>query len=152
MSTQTEIRTQDNPQNNSPGNANNIYAVVKEKTKQYFDTIEKTVPKYHQSVTQFQQECCKASENAIESIISTCNEFAKQAGWNVDVPEAVIKATKQVNESAIKAFSMQNQIVLATIDAAKHNIETFNENTRSFTDLNRNLVESCIAMCRPQQN
>lgn len=150
MSKQQESNTQN--RSSSSSNANSIYSVAKDNTKQYSNAIEKTIPKYHQSVTQFQQECCKASENVTESIFSACNEIAKQAGWNTDVPEMALKASKQVNESAIKAVSMQNQITCATIDAAKHNMETFNENAKSFADLNKNILESCIAMWNPTKN
>lgn len=85
-------------------------------------------------------------------MISTYDEFTKQAGWNINVPEVAIQATKQANESAIKALNVQNQIVFATIDVAKHNVETFNQNAQSFANLNKNVLESCIAMCKPQQN
>jgi len=47
---------------------------------------------------------------------------------------------------------MQNQIALATIDATQQNIKTFNDNAKSFADLNKNVLQSWISTFTARNN
>jgi spore coat polysaccharide biosynthesis protein SpsF (cytidylyltransferase family) len=52
----------------------------------------------------------------------------------------------------VKVNSIQNQVVLATIDATQQNIKTFNDNAKSFADLNRNILQSWISVFTTKNN
>jgi hypothetical protein len=51
---------------------------------------------------------------------------------------------RDTTEEIVKATSIQNQMALATIDATQQNIKTFNDNAKSFADLNKNIMQSWI--------
>ena len=70
----------------------------------------------------------------------------------VNAPAASLKMIHDTTEEFVKAASIQNQITLATIDATQQNIKTFNDNAKSFTDLNRNILQSWISIFTTKTN
>jgi hypothetical protein len=52
----------------------------------------------------------------------------------------------------MKINSLQNQVILATIDATQQNIRTFNTGAKLFADLNRNIVQSLIPIFAAKTN
>ena len=67
-------------------------------------------------------------------------EYANKAGFNVDVPEATLSAIREVIQQAIKAYEAQNKVVMDASEATKQAFNVFNENTKSFASLNRNIM------------
>ena len=109
--------------------------------------LEQSVPQYHQSITNVQQEFIQAYENIADSAVSLQKQYAKKAGIAANIPEATIKVIQDTTEEIVKAASIQNQVTLATIDAAQQNIKTFNDNANSFAELNRKhstILDFCI--------
>ncbi|MGQ0638701.1 MAG: hypothetical protein ACT4N1_05060 [Nitrososphaerota archaeon] len=129
-----------------------IYTVFKQNIDKYFDVVEKTTPQYLQSITNLQQEYTAAWKNAIESVISLQQEFATKAGINTNVPAAVVKLINDTTEEMIKARTVQNKIVLAAIDTTRQNVKTFNDNAKTFAELNENILQSWISACTPTRN
>jgi hypothetical protein len=43
-------------------------------------------------------------------------------------------------------MSIQNQILLTTIDTTQDGIKTFNDNVQSFTDLNKHVLKSWMSV------
>ncbi len=125
--------------------AKDIFAVYQQNIDRYLDAVKRSVPKYHQSITNAQQECVGAYENVINSTITLQREYAKRAGITTSVPEATLKVIRDTTEEAIKTASINNQIALATIDAAQQNVRAFNDNVKAFADLNKNIMQSWIS-------
>lgn len=127
------------------GAAKDVYTVYQQSVDKFIGAVRQSVPKYHQSVTNAQQECVKACENVIGSSIALQKEFAVRAGVTTSVPSASLKMIHDATEEAIKAASVGNQIALAAIDAAQQNIKTFNDNSKAFADLNKNILQSWMS-------
>ena len=125
--------------------AKDIFAVYQQNVDKYLDTVKQSVPRYHQSVTNAQQEYVEACENIINSTITLQKEFSRKAGITTNVPEAALKVIRDTTEEAVKVTSVQNQIALAAIDATQQNIKTFNDNAKAFADLNKNILQSWIS-------
>ncbi len=128
-----------------PTESKDIYAVSKQNVERFFDGVEKATPKNLQSITNLQQEYLEAWKNAINSTITLQREYANRSGLNTNVPQASLKVINDTTEEAIKAFSVQNQIALAAIDATQQNVKTFNDNAKAFADLNKNILQSWIS-------
>jgi len=79
-------------------------------------------------------------------------EFARKSGIAANIPEATLKVIRDTTDEFVKATSMQNQIALATIDATQQNIKTFNDNAKSFADLNKNVLQSWISAFTAHNN
>ena len=126
-------------------NSKDVYAVYQQNVDKFLDAVKQSVPKYHQSVTNAQQEYVDACENVINSTITLQKEFARKAGITTNVPDAALKVIRDATEEAVKATSVNNQVALAAIDATQQNIKTFNDNAKAFADLNKNILQSWIS-------
>ncbi|QLH02692.1 hypothetical protein C5F47_03540 [Nitrosopumilus cobalaminigenes] len=133
-------------------NSKDVFSAYQENVDKLFNGIKQSVPQYHQSITNVQQEYLQAYENMVDSTISLQKEYVKKAGIKSDIPEATLKVIHDTTEEYVKAASIQNQIVLATIDATQQNIKTFNDNAKSFADLNRNILQSWISVFTTKTN
>ena len=117
-----------------------IFSVCKKNVDKFFSEIEKSTPRYQQSVQKIQQDYLNAWKSVINSAISLEQEYATKAGFTVDVPEATLSAIREVTQQAIKAYEVQNKVVMDTAEATKQAFNAFNENTKSFASLNRNMM------------
>ena len=133
-------------------NTKDVYGVSQQNVDKYFNGIKQQVPRYHQSVTNVQQEYLDACENIINSTITLQKEFARKAGVTTNVPEAALRAIRDTTEEIVKASTIQNQIALAAIDATQQNIKTFNDNAKAFADLNKNILQSWISAFTQRNN
>ncbi|MCA9820336.1 MAG: hypothetical protein KC440_06230, partial [Nitrosarchaeum sp.] len=114
--------------------------------------FRQSVPQYHQAITNVQQEFLQAYENIADSTLTIQKEFAQKAGIAANIPEATLKAMHDTTEELLKTASIQNQVTLATIDATQQNIKTFNDNAKSFADLNKNIMQSWISAFTTKNN
>ena len=135
----------------TPG-TKDVFSVYQESIDKIFTGIRQSVPQYHQSITNVQQEYLQAYENVVDSTITLQKEYAKKLGVAANIPQAALKVMNDTTEEFVKAASIQNQITLATIDATQQNIKTFNDNAKSFADLNRNILQSWISAFTTKNN
>ncbi len=133
-------------------NPKDVFSVYQENIDKFFNGIKQSVPQYHQSITNVQQEYLQAYENVVDSTITLQKEYVKKAGIAANLPEATLKVINDTTEEFVKATSIQNQVTLATIDATQQNIKTFNDNAKSFADLNRNILQSWISAFTTKTN
>jgi len=129
-----------------------VFSAYQENVDKLFNGIKQSVPQYHQSITNVQQEYLQAYENIVDSTITLQKECAKKSGMAANIPAASLKMIHDTTEEFVKAASIQNQITLATIDATQQNIKTFNDNAKSFADLNRNILQSWISIFTTKTN
>ena len=133
-------------------NSKDIFSVYQENIDKMFNGVKKSVPQYHQSITNIQQEYLQAFENMVDSSIAIQKEFVIKAGIASDVPSTTLKVIDDTTEEIVKASSIQNQIVLASIDATQQNIKTFNDNAKSFVELNKNILQSWVPAFTTKNN
>ena len=133
-------------------NSKDIFSVYQENIDKMFNGVKQSVPQYHQSITNLQQEYLQAFENMVDSSIAIQKEFVIKAGIASDVPSTTLKVIDDTTEEFVKASSIQNQIVLASIDATQQNIKTFNDNAKSFVELNKNILQSWISAFATKNN
>ncbi len=124
------------------GESKNVFKVCKQNVAKFFSEVEKSTPRYHQSVAKLQQNYVEAWKNVINSAITLEQEYANKAGLNTDLPEATLKTIRDITEQAIKAYETQNKIALGTGEGTTEAFNAFNENTKSFASLNKNIMES----------
>ncbi len=134
------------------GTPKDVFSVYQQNVDKFFTSIKQSVPQYHQSITNVQQEYLQAYENIVDSSFTMQKEIAKKSGIAANIPEATLKVIHDTTDEFVKAASMQNQIALATIDATQQNIKTFNDNAKSFADLNKNVLQSWISAFTAHNN
>jgi len=134
------------------GTPKDVFSVYQQNVDKFFTSVKQSVPQYHQSITNVQQEYLQAYENIVDSSFTMQKEFARKSGIAANIPEATLKVIRDTTDEFVKAASMQNQIALATIDATQQNIKTFNDNAKSFADLNQNILQSWISTFTAHNN
>lgn len=135
---------------NMRGNQKDIYSVWKDNIENYYSNIEKSIPQFHQASTNLFQEYVEAWSNIATSIVDIQKEYATKAGIKSNLPEASMKVMHDTTEEINKSFSVQNKISIASIDAAKQNIKAWNDNTSTFADLNKSIIDSMIYSVNPK--
>ena len=106
----------------TPG-TKDVFSVYQENIDKIFTGIRQSVPQYHQSITNVQQEYLQAYENVVDSTITLQKEYAKKFGVATNIPQATLKVMNDTTEEFVKAASIHNQVTLATIDATQQNIQ-----------------------------
>ena len=132
--------------------SSDVFAVYEQNVGSNFSNVEKTIPTYNLAVTNLQQEYLRACQNVVASALNIQKEFANKSGMNVSVPDAVLNVIRDTNKQAVNAYSVQNQSVLTIIDAVQQSIKALNENTKTFADMNKNMIQSWIQSFTPTNN
>ena len=133
-------------------NTKDLFLVSQQNVNKLFENIRHSVPRYHQSITNVQQEFIQAYENVLTSTVTIQKEYARKTGIVTNIPEAAIKVIQDTVEECVKVTSIQNQVILETLDATQQNIKTFNDNAKSFAELNQNILISWISIFTTKPN
>ena len=122
-----------------------MFSKYQENIDKMFNSVKRLVPRYHQSSTNIQQELLQSFENMMDLSIVIQKEFVKKVGVASNIPTPMLHVIDDTSEEFVKVTSIQNQIMLTTIDATQQNIKTFNDNVKSLADLNKNILQSWIS-------
>jgi len=130
---------------------NDNFAVFQQASDKYFADVESCVPRYQQTISELQDEYIQAWKNVTNATISLQKEFAIKTGFNSNLPEATRNVIENMTEQVVKARSVRDQIVLSIIEVGKKNIRTWNDNAKTFADLNRNIMQSWMSAFTPKR-
>ena len=131
-------------------NKKDVFAICAQSFDKIHGNLEKTTPQYLQAFTNLQHEYLAAWSNYVHSTISIQQYYANKIGVNTSTPEATINVANNVTDEIVKALDVQNKIVQTAIDATKANIKTISENASSFTELNKNIINSWVTAWNKQ--
>lgn len=141
-----------NNSNTSRQSSNDTFGVFKQNLDKMFNGIRQSVPQYHQAITNVQQEYLQACENVANSAFEFQKEVARKSGLPTGIPEAAARTIGGTTEEIAKIVSINNQVLLTTIDATQQNIKTFNDNAKSFSSINHDILKSWISAFRFRTN
>ncbi len=133
-------------------NTKDIFDVSKKNIERFFTEIEKSSPKYHQSVAKLQQDYIDAWKTVINSAISLEQEYATKAGYKLEVPDSVLKTIRDITDMSLQAYANQNKISVDTSEATKQAFKTFNQNTKSFATLNKEIMGYIMSVFEQKLN
>ena len=120
---------------------NDLFTECKESTEEFFNEIEKSTPIYHQTATDIQQNFLDSWKNVIFSSITLQQEFAAKAGLNVNASKETQEAIRNITRQAVDAYQSQNKFTIDSNYTANNMFEAFNENTKTFASLSKNILE-----------
>ncbi len=138
--------------NTTPVNSKDIFSKYQENIDKMFNNVKRSVPVYHQSTTNVQQEFLQSFENMVNLSIPIQKEFVEKMGITSNIPVPILHVIDNLSEEFVKVTSVQNQIILTIFDAIQQNIKISNDNVKSFTDLNKNILYSWISVFTPKCN
>jgi hypothetical protein len=123
-----------------------IFAVCRQNVARFFNEIEKSTPVYQQSMSNMQHDYREAWKSVLNSSIALEQEYATKAGLKTDIPEGTLKAIQDITEQAIAVYAAQSKIALDAVDSTKKAMDAFNENTKSFATLNKNMMQLMMSV------
>jgi len=129
-----------------------IFAVCRQNINRCFEEAEKNVTQYVQAASSLHQEFTAAYKNAVESAIQFQQDAAIKSGLNANLPPSYIKALNDAADEMVKTSTVQNKAILAAMEAARQNVKTFNDNAKSFTEMNTNILQSWFSAWTPTKN
>jgi hypothetical protein len=123
-----------------------IFTESKKNIDRLFNEIEKMSPKYHQSLVTLQQDYVELWRSATNSIISLEQEYATQAGFLRSMPNFSLQIIRDMVEISIQAYLQQNKFTLDITDTTKQTLTVFNQNTKSFFLLNKEIMAYLVSI------
>ncbi|MFQ5969476.1 MAG: hypothetical protein ACE5J2_03155 [Nitrososphaerales archaeon] len=127
------------------------FDIYQERCLNVIDEVAKLQPVYTQAVTNLQQEYTEAFKRVTEASISVQKEFANSTWGPGKLPAALARNASEVADVFLKAAVINNKAVIASIDAARHNVKTFNESVDTFAKINLNLIKTWQSFVTPSR-
>ena len=106
--------------------------------------VAKMSPKYHQSLVTLQQEYIDLWRTMTTSLIALEQECATQTGFLRSAPDFSLKIIQNMIEMSIESYIRQNKFTLDLTDTTKQAFITFNQNTKIFFSLNKEIIKYFI--------
>jgi len=131
-------------------NHKDVYSVWNAGMDSFCSNIEKVIPQFHQAATNLFQEYVKAFNNASSSIIDIQREFVTKTGIKSDLSESSINMIYDSAEKINRSFNVQSKMSIASIDATKQNVQTWNDNAKSFANINKSIIDNLILPFNPK--
>ena len=129
-----------------------IYQVCQKNYGKYFSEAEKSVPKYFQSVINYQKTLLNTWRNTVETAFDVQRKYSQKAQINSQIPEASTKAIDKAIDGLIKVGQIQEQYINATLDVSEENVKSFYESAEAFADFYNNIVESWFTSFKNVRN
>ena len=108
--------------------------------------VEKTVPQYHQSMTNLFQECVESWKNVSCTAIDFQKGFANKIGISANLPDAAKKIGHDLEQESKTVIDVNNKIAIASINATRDSLHTLNANSNEFATLNKNIIKEWPSM------
>ena len=124
----------------NPEEEKDIFSICQNTVEKFFNEVEKTTPKYQDSAAELQKNYIDAWKNVINSAIALEQEYATKAGLRIDLPAAARDSVRSITKQVSDALAAQNRAVMNSAEVTKQAFNAFNENTKSFAALNRDIM------------
>jgi len=74
----------------------------------------------------------------------------KKSGYNFTLPKTAQSILENIGDEVTKYRLASNKIAITTIESGKKSVKTWNENSNSFVDLNRNIIQYWLTAFVPK--
>ncbi len=136
-----KVESTPQPESQSAKYTNEIYSVFQQSIDKYFKEVRSNAATYLQSVSNLQQEIVELRKNNVESAISLQKTIADNLGTDTKIPDESLDIAKNFAEQTTKAWNIQNQLMLTSLETLSKNIQAFNDNSQTFAETNSKLID-----------
>jgi len=124
-------------------NPKDIYSVWNDGVETFYSNMEKSIPQFHQAATNLLQEYIQAWNDASSSIIDIQREFAIKVGIHANMQESSMNMIHDSAEKIRRSLNVQT-LSITSINATQQSIHTWNENSKSFANINKGMMDSLV--------
>ena len=136
----------------SENSQNNDFELFEKINQKYFLEIEQNVPHIQQTLFDLQNEYYKLWKNYVNSQLSLQKEFFNKSGFDYSLPDTAKDIIENMSDETIRLRSILHKMAIANIEQSKNYAKTLNENSNTFVDLNKKILENWISMFKTNQN
>ena len=120
--------------------------------KKYFLELEQNVPHIQQTLFDLQNEYYKLWKNCMTSQLSLQKEFFEKSEFNYSFPNVSKDIIRNMSDETIKFRSILHKLTIANIEQTKNYVKTLNDNSETFVDLNKKILENWISIFKNKQD
>lgn len=120
--------------------------------KKYFLELEQNVPHIQQTLFDLQNEYYKLWKNCMTSQLSLQKEFFEKSEFNYSFPNVSKDIIRNMSDETIKFRSILHKLIIANIEQTKNYVKTLNDNSETFVDLNKKIMENWISIFKNKQD
>lgn len=124
----------------------NVFASMAESFDKIHSSIEHSTPVYLQSLSNLQQEYLAAWKNMMCSNITLQQEYAEKIGLSTKPMGETTQIIQKMTEEMLKGFKIQSEFIQTWLDTSKQNIYRINENSTTFTEVNKKFINSLTSV------
>ena len=132
---------------NQESDKKDIFVSIGESFDKIHNSIEQSTPVYTQSLSNLQQEYLTAWKNMMCSNITLQQEYAEKIGLSTESTQITTQIIQKMTEGMLKGFKIQSEFIQTWLDTSKQNIHRINENSITFTEVNKKLINSLTSVC-----
>jgi len=124
-----------------------VFVSMVESFDKIHSSIEQATPVYIQSLSNLQQEYLAAWKNMMCSSITLQQGYAEKIGLRTESMEKTTQIIQKITEEMVNGFKMQSKFIQTWLDTSKQNIYRINENSTTFTEVNKKFINSLTSVC-----
>ncbi len=136
----------------SENSQNADFELFEKISNKYFLELEQNVPHIQQTLFDLQNEYYKLWKNYLTSQLSLQKEFFTKSGFDYSLPTSAKEIIENMSEETIKFRSILHKMTIGNIEQGKNYAKTLNDNSNTFADLNRKIIDNWISMFKTNQN
>ena len=121
-------------------------------SKKYFLELEQNIPHIQQTLFDLQNEYYKLWKNCMTSQLSLQKEFFEKSEFNYSFPNVSKDIIRNMSDETIKFRSILHKLTIANIEQTKNYVKTLNDNSETFVDLNKKILENWISIFKNKQD
>jgi len=140
--TKQKIPSKTQQQDEQTNNTGDIFSVYKQSIDKYFSEMKAITADYLQSITNLQEELIESRKKNIDSAIAIQKTFATNWGVNFNPPAQAVQMINSLSEQIQKGVELENKMLITSINTLEKNIGSYNENAKTFADLNTKILDS----------
>jgi len=129
---------------NHESDKKDVFVSLVENFDKIHSSIEQSTPVYIQSLSNLQQEYLSTWKNMMCSNITLQKEYAKKIGLSAASMQITTQIIQKMTEEVLKGINIQNKFIQTWLDTSKQNIHRINENSTTYTEVNKNFINSLI--------
>jgi len=141
---QPEISTSEKSENTQSKELQDIHSISEQSISRYFNEVNATTATYLQSITDIQLQIIELRKNNVDSTIDLEQDLSKKLGVSGETTDVMLNLLSSIGEQTSKTLTLQNKLLLSSLDAIQRNIKTFNDNTENFYELNKKIMKLCF--------
>jgi len=127
---------------------NDLYAILQKSIDEYFSQIKINAMSYLQAISDLQEEIIQFRKNNANTMVTMHKNITKDFDFNSELPPSISRMADTLVAQGREMWSFQNKLLLTSIEEMSKNIQAFNDNAKTFSDIHQQILSSWASMLK----